>query len=313
MLVDWKKVGIFVGTTYGVSLLWIFGYLAMGGQKVGGGALIVTTMYMFIPLISAFLVQKWIYRQPAKQAFGISFKWSRWYWLAWLFPFPLAFAVLGISLLFPGVSYSPGMEGMYERLGAALTPEQLEQTRAQFDALPFHPLWLALFQALLAGITLNALIAFGEEIGWRGFLLKELAPLGFWKASFLIGIIWGIWHAPVILQGHNYPQHPNVGVWMMIAWAMLWGPIFNYIRLKCQSVLGASILHGSINASAGLPLMMIHGGSDLTVGLTGFAGFLVLAGVNIILLLIWRWDPVGFPKTEVLIDIPSKPGIPLKK
>jgi len=105
--------------------------------------------------------------------------------------------------------------------------------------------------------------------------------MGFWKSSALIGVIWGVWHAPLILQGHNYPQHPVVGVFMMIGWCLLLAPIFSYVRLKAKSVLAAAIIHGSLNATAGLAIMVVEGGSDLVIGVTGLAGFIVLAIVNI--------------------------------
>ena len=54
-------------------------------------------------------------------------------------------------------------------------------------------------QGMLAGITINAVVAFGEELMWRGFLLKELKGKGIWRASLIIGSIWGIWHAPLII------------------------------------------------------------------------------------------------------------------
>ncbi len=56
----------------------------------------------------------------------------------------------------------------------------------------------------------------GEELGWRGFLLKQCSYMDFWKMSLVIGIIWGLWHAPIIIQGYNYPQNPVIGVFMMI-------------------------------------------------------------------------------------------------
>jgi len=108
-----------------------------------------------------------------------------------------------------------------------------------------------------------------------------LAHLGFWKSSIIIGLVWGIWHAPIILQGHNYPQHPQLGVFMMIVFTLLLSPIFSYVRLKANSVIAAAIIHGSINATVGLPLMVIKGGNDLTVGVTGLAGFIALSLVNL--------------------------------
>lgn len=136
-------------------------------------------------------------------------------------------------------------------------------------------------QALVAGITINAIAGFGEELGWRGLLQKELAYLGFWKSNILIGLIWGVWHAPIILQGHNYPEHPETGIFMMIIFTLLLAPIFSYVRLKAKSVIPAAIAHGTLNATFALDLMVIRGGNDLTVGISGLAGFIALAIANL--------------------------------
>jgi hypothetical protein len=48
-------------------------------------------------------------------------------------------------------------------------------------------------------------------------------------------------------------------------------------------VIAASIFHGTINAVPGLAVILISGGNDLTVGLTGLAGFIVFALANILL------------------------------
>ncbi len=149
----------------------------------------------------------------------------------------------------------------------------------------------------VAGITINAIAGFGEELGWRGFLQRELGYLGFWKSSILIGLIWGIWHAPIILQGHNYPEHPQAGVLMMIIFTLLLSPIFSYIRLKAKSVIAAAVIHGSLNATVGLPLMVIKGGNDLIVGVTGLAGFIALALSNLALFIYDRY----FAKEKIMI------------
>lgn len=70
---------------------------------------------------------------------------------------------------------------------------------------------------------------------------------------------------------------------MMILWCMLLAPLFGYIRLRAGSVIAPSIMHGSLNASLGLSTMYVRGGSELTVGLPGLAGFIVLLIINILL------------------------------
>lgn len=243
----------------------------------------VLVAYMFVPMTMAIIVQKLVYKERVKEPLGISWKLNRWFLVAWLLPAGVAFATLGVSLLFQGVEYSPEMAGLFERFESVLTPEQIEQLKRQLAASPIHPVWIALLQGLVAGITINAVAGFGEELGWRGLLQKELYYLGFWRSSAIIGIIWGVWHAPIILQGYNYPQHPIAGVFMMTFFTLLLSPIFSYVRLKSKSVIAAAVIHGSLNATAGLAIMVIKGGNDLTVGITGLAGFIVLAIVNIIL------------------------------
>jgi membrane protease YdiL (CAAX protease family) len=200
--------------------------------------------------------------------------------VAWLLPPLIAFATLGVSLLFPGVEYTPDISGYFERLEGVMPPEQIKMLKDQMSAVPIHPIWVALLSGLFSGITISAIAGFGEELGWRGFLQNEFSGLSFLKSSLIIGVIWGIWHAPLILQGHNYPQHPVIGVFMMIVWCVLFASIFSYVRIKSGSVIAAAIIHGTLNATAMLPLMVIGEGNDLTVGVTGLAGFIVLLAVN---------------------------------
>ena len=138
---------------------------------------------------------------------------------------------------------------------------------------------------LFAGITINAIFAFGEELGWRGFLLYQFRKMSFVKASVIIGFIWGIWHAPLIMMGHNYPEHPYFGVFMMVIWCILVTPIITYFTIKSKSVLAAAILHGTTNATATISILPISGGNDLLTGATGLAGMIALLLVIVCLYL----------------------------
>ena len=279
-----KKSLLFIALTFFFNYLLIFSFLALGGKWLTPRAiLIVGPIYMFIPMVVAIIVQKFIYKELLKEPLGISWKINRWWVVAWLLPPAVTLATLGVSLLFPGVSYSREMAGMFERFSGVMTHEQLEKMREQTVALPVHPFWIALASGLIAGLTINAVAGFGEELGWRGLLQKEFSFMGFWKSSLLIGFIWGVWHAPLILQGHNYPQHPRAGVFMMTGWCVLLAPVFSYIRLKAKSVIAAAVLHGTLNATAGLAILVVQGGNDLLTGVTGLAGFIVLAIINIVI------------------------------
>lgn len=283
----YKKSILYIILTFFINYAMVGIFLAAGGKPEGIALLAIA--YMLIPMIVTILVQKIIFKQALVKPLGISFAVNRWFFVAWFLPPLIAFATLGVSLLLPGISYTPDMSGFIDTLSKMLTPEQAEAFGQFIADLPVHLIWLLLVQALIAGTTVNAIIAFGEELGWRGLLVREFSFMGFWKSSALIGFIWGLWHMPLILMGLNYPQHPQLGVAVMTCWTILLSPLFSYLRIKGHSVITASIFHGTINAVPGLAIMLITGGDDLTVGITGLAGFIVLAAANLFLFIFDRF------------------------
>ena len=100
---------------------------------------------------------------------------------------------------------------------------------------------------LIIGPFLGLIIAFGEEYGWRGFLQTELIRLGRIRGVFLIGVIWGIWHWPVIWMGYNYPGQPVLGSIAMVVWCILLAYFLAYAVFKSQGIWTAAYLHALNN------------------------------------------------------------------
>ncbi len=235
------------------------------------------SFYMLLPAICAITLQK-IHKEKVFSNLAISFRFNRWFLVAGAVPVLYAFIALGINLFFPNVSFSTTYEGLLSILPAdqtALAAEQLSKIP------PTVFLLLQLVQVIIAGYTINAFFALGEELGWRGYLLKALKNKNFLSVSLITGFVWGIWHFPLILIGHNYPQHPVAGVGMMIVFCILLSPVMTYIVLKSHSVLTAAIFHGTLNAIAGISILYITGGNDITNGVTGIAGFMTLLMINV--------------------------------
>jgi len=223
-----------------------------------------------------FLLQV-IHKEKPFRNLNISFKLNRWFLIAGIVPFIYSFMALGISLLFPDVSFSLTSEGLLSRL----PPEQAERAAQQLSQFPpVVFLLIQVVQALIAGFTINAFFGLGEELGWRGYLLKALQHKKLLPASLIIGIVWGLWHFPLILLGHNYSQHPVAGVGMMVILCILLTPMMIYIVIKSKSVITAAILHGANNAIGGVTVLYLVGDNDITNGLTGVAGFITLLLVN---------------------------------
>ena len=228
---------------------------------------------MLIPLLAVVFTQL-IFKEPVLKGMGISFKLNLWWAIGWLLMPVIAFAVLGMTLLMPGAKWSPESEMMQAAL--AQMPENV-------GVWAF--LAISVVSGLFAGLTLNAVFAFGEEIAWRGFLMKEFKGKRFLTAALWIGIIWGLWHAPLILNGHNYPQHPIFGVPMMVVFCLLLTPMLMYFRQKSGSVIVPAIMHGTFNGVVGLSAMVVTPAYDLLYGACGLAGFIVLLCVDICLYL----------------------------
>ena len=235
--------------------------------------MVLSAVAMFTPLLAVIFTQL-IFKEPILKDLGISFKINRWWWLGWLLMPLIAFAVLGVTLLMPRAQWTPDNE-MMQKVMQSL-PEGIG-------------IWgimlIAVISGLLSGITTNAVFAFGEEIAWRGFLMKEFKGQKFLVVVLWIGIIWGLWHAPLILNGHNYPQHPMAGVFMMVPFCLLLTPMLMYFRQKGGSVIVPAIMHGTFNAIAGLSAFVVTPANDLLYGAAGLAGFIVLLIMDVFLYL----------------------------
>jgi membrane protease YdiL (CAAX protease family) len=277
-----KKIIPFIILTCTVS--WAAATVAiLLGLRVSSGLpyTIFASLYMFLPAVCTILLQK-IHKEKPFRNLNISFKFNKWFIIAGIVPIIYVFITLVINLLFPNVSFTSNYEGLFSYLSA----EQAELAAQQISKfLPMIFLLITIAQSLFAGYTINAFFAFGEELGWRGYMLKALQGKKFLFASLITGTVWGLWHFPLILIGHNYPQYPIAGVGMMTIWCILLSPVMTYIRIKSKSVITAAIFHGCLNAFAGTVLFYIIGGNNLTNGVTGFAGFIALLFVNIIFFL----------------------------
>ncbi len=192
----------------------------------------------------------------------------RWSWLVGILLVP-AIIFLGIICngLFAEVSWS----------GESLQPEIMAALQEQTGGMSFATfIAITIVSGLFAGVTINALAAFGEEYGWRYYMVNALRDVKFLKAALIIGIVWGLWHFPIILMGHNYPVHRLAGVFMMCGMCILLGILEMYFVIKSRSVYPAAIIHGTLNALAGLNTFMVSGGNDLLNGMPGVSGFIAM-------------------------------------
>lgn len=279
MAVRWGRVAQFYAVAVaGISLA--AGALAVLGEGAGTfGPTMIAAVAMFSPLVATVVVNR-AHGEAAFANTGARPRLTRWIAVASALGLVTAILTLFVGLALPGTSLDWEMNALYERFGASLTPEQLAEARAQTEALPVHPVFLALPQAIVAGLTINAVFAFGEEVGWRGFLQHELRGLGFWRGSLVTGTLWGLWHAPLILMGHNYPTQRIPGVFLFTVVCIGLSTLHSWVRLRGGTVWTAAVLHGTFNAAGGLSMIIVAGG-ELVVGVQGVAGVIALGMLNL--------------------------------
>lgn len=270
-----RRVVIFLLLAFGISglsglVIALTGGLTESPELIAGtgitlAAILLGSAYMWGPALANILTRMITGEGTQNLWLRANLK-SQWkYWLlGWFGPglLTLAGAVL-FFLIFPK-TYDPEMSVLQTQLAAAGSPAGSAPSRA-----------LVVNQTLLAMLiapVLNSFATFGEEFGWRAYLLPKMRPIGARKALILSGLIWGIWHWPVIAMGHNYgldyPGFPWLGMLAMV-WFSVWvGIFFGWLTLKSGSVWAAVIAHGALNGIAGLSLLFAKAPFSMLLGPT---------------------------------------------
>ena len=290
---DFKRVLVYIVITF--ALTWLYSifiiYPIANGEALNGVPALATQLAvaaaMFFPAIGVLLT-----RLVTKEGFQNA--WLRphikgnikHYLLAWFGPGILTFAGMGVYfLLFPG-----NLDLSFSYFTATM-----EASGAPMETLPI-PIGLLMLvqcmQALFMAPALNFVTCFGEEWGWRGYLLPKISKHFSTIPTLLItGIIWGLWHAPLTIIGHNYGLgywgFPFTGIAMMCLFCITLGIFLSFVTLKTGSCIPAIIGHGAVNGIAAIGIYFTYDGGNPFVGPapTGIIGMIPFVIVAVFMVL----------------------------
>lgn len=169
------------------------------------------------------------------------------------------------------------MAAQYQALGLEITQEMLVTTVISQLILGFF-----------VGPILNFVTCFGEEWGWRGYLLPKMQEkLPILPMLLINGVIWGVWHAPLTMIGHNYGVEywgfPITGIIAMSVFCIVNGVIFSFLTIKTGSCIPAVFAHGALNGFASVGILFINetGGDPFLgpapTGIIGGSAFILCA------------------------------------
>jgi hypothetical protein len=238
---------------------------------------------MLLPATVALCLQRYFYRESLT-AIGLRWREAKLLWLLLAIPMvwvvvlgAFAFIALGGNLLhipeFGHADFSP--ESFTQQVRHLI--QHYYGLDPELQPLPMSPLllfFIALIQGSIGGALLNLPFTLGEELGWRGFLLRETMQLGPVRQTLLIGIVWGLWHAPLILQGLNYPGHPWIGIAMMAAFTTSISYPLRFLALAGRSALAPAVFHGVLNQIGITTMLYVADSNPLVGSVPGVAGIL---------------------------------------
>lgn len=286
--VEWRRVLLFCLLAFVISGTAAL-YIAMNGGLAaleGTQALLVLALWYMPGPALAHLLTRLITREGWHELWlrpHFRQGWRAWV-TAWFLPGLLVIAGgLLYFLIFPTYfdpTFGPA-RALMDRAAAVGTP------------LPFGAEVLILIQVAQSFVLaplLNALPTLGEEFGWRAYLQQKLMPLGWRRAMVLMGIIWGMWHWPLLAMGYNYGMDyagaPWLGMLVFVWFTTTFGTILGWLTMRGGSVWPAVIGHGALNGIAGLATLFVQGEPNSLFGPMAHG---LIAGIPIAVVAAWLW------------------------
>lgn len=294
--IPWRQIVWFVVATFVVTWLIVLPlYLIDDAAVVQALYLPITLAMMFVPgLVAGLIVLK--IRPKGQRAAALGFSRHR--------PFPRFFGYLALAFVLPVAIalISLPLASAFELFETDL--EDFSGLREVFASTGVTGMSIELIMfsqiinVVLAAWFINLLPALGEEIGWRGWLTPQLLPLGIVPTIGITGLIWGLWHTPIMLLGHNYPHLPGwQAVVFMVIFCTLIGGVLAWLSIRTNSVWPAALGHSTVNAIGGLPLLFSAEPSfdPANVGITGTTGWILTALTLAVLLMTKSFKPATVP------------------
>jgi membrane protease YdiL (CAAX protease family) len=139
------------------------------------------------------------------------------------------------------------------------------------------------------GLAIGLVLAFAEEIGWRGYMLPKLAAIGIVPAMLVVGFLHGVWHLPIMLMTPYYHAggDPMIVVPLFLVALTLAGVFFGFLRVWTGSVWPVAIAHAVYNFIWGLGSEFVTADRPETMEyIGGESGVLVIAGLIVFALIV---------------------------
>ena len=274
-----KRIITFLGITFGLAAI---AYVLLITTTDGfSGDSPLGALVQFAPTIGA-LSTLIIYQRNLR---GIGWGWGRgrYYLLSYITPVLVLLLSYGLLWLTLG--------GFYDEAVVAKLQTTVSQDMDTTFSSSTHFLLVWFILNGTANMLFASIFAIGEEIGWRGFLVSELAPqMSFSKIALTTGLIWALYHYPLILFLGEATEGVSLVYQLLMATiaSVAISTILAWFRLKSDSFWPIVIFHGSLNAFLQNFFEPVTADTPLVAYLTGDYGAIQAIGFGIVAYLFWR-------------------------
>lgn len=252
----WRRIGLFMVISYGVLALAAIPFWLLADGVAHPLYVWVIGLGMFGPTIASVVLAKGVERTSWRTRVGLRFRGR---WRALLLWAPLSvLIVLALHVLTAVIMVLRGVPG---DLSGRTWYRTTQAVYVEALGSEVHPLVIVLFAlvALVLGMAVTTVGTAGEEIGWRGWLWPALKPLGIVPGAVVGGVIWALWHLPIMLIGHNHPGAPRPAAIAMvllpcIAMTLLFGAL---TERAGGNPLPAALAHGAVNSLGGTVIGLV--------------------------------------------------------
>ncbi len=230
-----RKIITFLVITFGLSIIFYSIIIKTGSIQTGGG--LFTLALMWMPGLSGMITQ--LIFEKNLRGMGWKFGKAKYLLLGYLIP-------LIYSLVVYSITWISGLGGVPNPAFIADIQQGFNVTGS---ATTIYVLLYILEMATL-GIVMGLLSGAGEEIGWRGLFVPELAKVtSFAKTTLISGVVWTIWHMPLIMfADYNLPGVPKwFSILMFTIMVLGINTVFSWLCLKSKSWWPAAMMHASHN------------------------------------------------------------------
>ena len=275
-----KKIYVYLALAFGFSSIFYY-FIINQGRLHAPGAPPYTLFLMWSPGIAALITSFYFQRNLR----GMGWGWGKTKYQFWSYALPVLYGLIAYGMI-----WLSGLGGFPNQVYVEHAAQQITDMFGWANLSTGAVIAVAIVIDGTLGVLISCISALGEEIGWRGFLVPQLAKItSFTKTALISGGIWSLYHYPVLLFA-DYNSGAPAWYCLLCFTVLVLGASFAFawLRLRSGSLWTGVFLHASHNLFIQSIFDRITLDTGLTKYFTGEFGIALALVSLVIAYVFWR-------------------------